>query len=90
MSIYPRERITEALQDSANRGIAMLIAPAGFGKSEAVSDAFGTGAHWIDLPESGASVESLARLLIEKTVPRSYARCLLICQGRKVKRIGAT
>ena len=71
MSIYPRERITEALQDSANRGIAMLIAPAGFGKSEAVSDAFGSAAHWIDLPEAGASVETLARLLIEKTSPRS-------------------
>ena len=71
MSIYPRERITEALQESANRGIAMLIAPAGFGKSEAVSDAFGTAANWIDLPEDGGSVETLARLLIEKTAPRS-------------------
>ena len=71
MSIYPRERITDALQDSANRGIAMLIAPAGFGKSEAVADAFGSAAHWIDLPEAGGSVETLARLLIEKTVPRS-------------------
>jgi ATP/maltotriose-dependent transcriptional regulator MalT len=49
----------------------MLIAPAGFGKSEAVSDAFGSAAHWIDLPEAGASVETLARILIEKTVPRS-------------------
>jgi ATP/maltotriose-dependent transcriptional regulator MalT len=49
----------------------MLIAPAGFGKSEAVSDAFGTSAHWIEFPESGASVETLARLLIEKTMPRS-------------------
>jgi len=71
VSIYPRERITEALRDSANRGIAMLIAPAGFGKSEAVSDAFGTSAHWIEFPESGATVETLARLLIEKTMPRS-------------------
>ncbi len=71
MSIYPRERITEALQDSANRGIAMLIAPAGFGKSEAASDAFSSAAHWIDLPEAGASVETVARLLIEKTSPRS-------------------
>jgi ATP/maltotriose-dependent transcriptional regulator MalT len=71
MSIYPRQRITEALQDSANRGLAMLIAPAGFGKSEAASDAFGQEAHWVDLPDAGASVETLARLLIEKTVPRS-------------------
>jgi ATP/maltotriose-dependent transcriptional regulator MalT len=71
MSIYPRERITEALQDSANRGVAMLIAPAGFGKSEAASDAFGTSAHWVDLPEVGASAETLARLLVEKVSPRS-------------------
>src|SRR5665213_1890245 len=71
MSIYPRERITEALQDSANRGVAMLVAPAGFGKSEAASDAFGSGAHWVELPEDGASVETLARLLIEKASPRS-------------------
>ncbi len=54
-----------------NRGIAILIAPAGFGKSEAASDAFGSSAHWVDVPEDGASVETLARLLIEKTVPRA-------------------
>lgn len=71
MSIYPRERITEALQDSANRGVAMLIAPAGFGKSEAASDAFGNAALWIDIPEDGATPETLARLLIEKASPRS-------------------
>ena len=71
MSLYPRERISEALLDSANRGIAMLIAPAGFGKSEAARDAFGTEAHWIDLPDDGASVETLARLIIERTSPRS-------------------
>jgi ATP/maltotriose-dependent transcriptional regulator MalT len=71
MSIYPRERISEALRDSANRGIAMLIAPAGFGKTEAVGDAFGTAAHWIYLPEDGVTVESIARLVIEKVSPRS-------------------
>ena len=71
MSIYPRERITEALQDSANRGVAMLIAPAGFGKSEAARDAFGDAALWVDIPEDGASPETLARLLIEKASPRS-------------------
>ena len=49
----------------------MLIAPAGFGKSEAASDAFGNAAHWVDLPEDGASAETLARLLIEKVSPRS-------------------
>jgi ATP/maltotriose-dependent transcriptional regulator MalT len=71
MSIYPRERISSALQDSANRGIAVLVAPAGFGKSEAVADAFAGSSHWIDLPEDGASPETLARLLIEKVAPRS-------------------
>lgn len=53
----------------------MLIAPAGFGKSEAASDAFGANAHWIDLPADHPSVETLARLLVEKTSPRS-ARAL--------------
>lgn len=71
MSIYPRERITEALRDSANRGIGMLVAPAGFGKSEAAADAFGPSAFWIDIPEAGATSETLARLLIEKVSPRS-------------------
>jgi ATP/maltotriose-dependent transcriptional regulator MalT len=71
MSIYPRERITEALQDSVNRGVAMLIAPAGFGKSEAATDAFGASAHWIYLPEDGATAETIARLLIDKVSPRS-------------------
>ncbi len=71
MSVYPRTRITEALVDSTNRGLAMVIAPAGFGKTEAVADAYGNAAHWIDLPEANPSVETLARLLIEKTVPRS-------------------
>jgi ATP/maltotriose-dependent transcriptional regulator MalT len=49
----------------------MLVAPAGFGKSEAVGDAFGDSSHWVDLPEDGASPETLARLLIEKVTPRS-------------------
>jgi ATP/maltotriose-dependent transcriptional regulator MalT len=49
----------------------MLIAPAGFGKSEAAHDALDGNAHWIDVPDEGASVETLARLLIEKTSPRS-------------------
>src|ERR1700733_13438613 len=49
----------------------MLVAPAGFGKSEAVGDAFGSSSHWVDLPEEGASPETLARLLIEKVAPRS-------------------
>jgi ATP/maltotriose-dependent transcriptional regulator MalT len=75
MSIYPRERISDTLFDSANRGIAMLIAPAGFGKSEAARDAFGQEAHWIDTPDNPASVETLARLIIEKASPRS-ARAL--------------
>ncbi len=71
MSIYPRERISEALRDSANRGVAMLIAPAGFGKTESVGDAFGAAAHWIYLPEDGVTVETIARLVIEKVSPRS-------------------
>jgi ATP/maltotriose-dependent transcriptional regulator MalT len=71
MSIYPRERISEALQDSANRGIAMLIAPAGFGKTEAVADAFGTTAHWIELSDRGVTVEGLARDIITAAAPQS-------------------
>ncbi len=49
----------------------MLIAPAGFGKSEAATDAFGAEAHWIYLPEDGVTPETVARLLIEKVSPRS-------------------
>jgi ATP/maltotriose-dependent transcriptional regulator MalT len=71
MSLYPRERISEALQESANRGIAMVIAPAGFGKTEAVGDAFGPNAHWVRVPEHGASLEALARDIIAAAEPES-------------------
>jgi ATP/maltotriose-dependent transcriptional regulator MalT len=67
--LYPRERISEALQESANRGIAMVIAPAGFGKTEAVGDAFGPSAHWVRIAEHGASVEALARDVIAAAAP---------------------
>ncbi len=36
----------------------MLIAPAGFGKSEAATDAFGAEAYWIYLPEDGVTPET--------------------------------
>ena len=49
----------------------MLIAPAGFGKTESASDAFGVAAHWIYFPEDGVTVETIARLVIEKVSPRS-------------------
>ncbi len=45
----------------------MLIAPAGFGKTEAVVDAFGAAAHWVNLSENGVTVEGLARDLITST-----------------------
>jgi DNA-binding CsgD family transcriptional regulator len=69
MSLYPRERISEALQESANRGIAMIIAPAGFGKTEAVNDAFGPAAHYVDVAESGVTVEGLARDIVAAAAP---------------------
>jgi LuxR family maltose regulon positive regulatory protein len=75
MSLYPRERITEALEESANRGIAMVIAPAGFGKTEAVSDAFASAAHWVRLSEQLASPEALARDIIAAAAPE-FSRAL--------------
>jgi len=69
MSLYPRERISEALQDSANRGIAMIIAPAGFGKTEAVNDAFGPTAHYIEVADAGVTVEGLARDIVAVAAP---------------------
>jgi ATP/maltotriose-dependent transcriptional regulator MalT len=71
VSIYPRERISEALQESANRGIAMLIAPAGFGKTEAVNDAFGSTAHWVVIAETGTTPEGFARDVIAAAAPES-------------------
>lgn len=68
MSIYPRERISEALQDSANRGIAMVIAPAGFGKTEAVADAFGPAAHYVEVAGE-VVLEGLARDIIAAAAP---------------------
>ena len=55
MSIYPRERISEALQNSANRGVAMLIAPAGFGKSEAAADAWPSRGYTCTAVDAGIS-----------------------------------
>ena len=79
MSIYPRERITRALHESLGRGIAALVAPAGFGKSEAVRDAF-PNAHVIDVSERDCEVESIARQIVELANPRAVRSLLPLLQ----------
>jgi ATP/maltotriose-dependent transcriptional regulator MalT len=69
MSIFPRDRVSEALQESVNRGIAMVIAPAGFGKTEAVMDAFGATSHRVEVAADGIEIEGLARAIIESAAP---------------------
>jgi ATP/maltotriose-dependent transcriptional regulator MalT len=59
------------LRDSADRGVAIVVAPAGFGKSEAIRDTFGSTAHYIAPSADQISVETIARLLIEAVEPRS-------------------
>lgn len=71
MAVIERARITRMLQLSLERGIAMVIAPAGFGKSEAVAAAFGF-AKTLVLPDGDVTIDGLARALLELTNARNF------------------
>lgn len=69
MSLFPRGRISDAIRDSAKHGVAVLVAPAGFGKSEAIRDAYTDAVRVVMPADDDTSVETIARLVIEAAVP---------------------
>ncbi len=64
----PRQRITDALRSSSDRGIAVAIAPAGFGKSSALQDAYPDG-KWVQLSPSDCSFDTVIRTLVLLVAP---------------------
>jgi LuxR family maltose regulon positive regulatory protein len=59
-----RDRVTERIHAAAAYGIALMLAPAGFGKSEALRQAFdGTSALIVSLDDRNSTVESFLQEL---------------------------
>lgn len=73
MSLMPRQRISDALVESAQRGIAVVVAAAGYGKTEAARDAF-PGSCYVGL-DSQSEVGAVAKQLVRMAAPR-YVRVL--------------
>lgn len=69
MALVSRRRITQAIERSAAFGIALVIAPAGYGKSEALDDAFGDIAHWVDAGGASGGVDGIARAIVGSVLP---------------------
>jgi ATP/maltotriose-dependent transcriptional regulator MalT len=82
MSIFPRDRLTRSLYDSANRGIALVVASPGYGKTEAIADACGEQAHWVRLT-APLTLEALARDVIAAAAPHAK-RSLKPLLGRAI------
>jgi DNA-binding CsgD family transcriptional regulator len=68
--VLQRDRITSAIETSLERGVCILIAPAGFGKTEAVAGAYGDIAIPVDL-RAARGAEAVARALISVVAPKS-------------------
>ena len=64
MSLLPRDRLSEALQLCAARGVAFVVAPPGYGKSEAIHDAFGDIGLFVSLHEERVTFEDLAKAIV--------------------------
>lgn len=75
----PRPRIVNLLGASLDAGIALVIAPPGFGKTEAVRSALGAGASYLSHAEH-PTVEAVARGLIAGTAPGESRSLALLLQ----------
>jgi DNA-binding CsgD family transcriptional regulator len=69
MALVTRRRITQAIERSAALGIALVIAPAGFGKTEALEDAFGDIGFWVDTTGASGGVDGIARAIVAAVIP---------------------
>ena len=68
---YPRERVSQLIGDAASYGIALIVAAAGYGKTEALrhhyDDASGI---VIELDDRVTTVEAFLRKLVQEALPR--------------------
>lgn len=72
MALVSRDRLKRSINDSALRGVALVIAPAGYGKSEAVADAVGDLGIIVDFSGSmAATPDAAATSLIAALNPRA-------------------
>jgi ATP/maltotriose-dependent transcriptional regulator MalT len=69
LPLVSRRRITQAIERSASLGIAMVIAPAGYGKTEALEDAFGSIACWVDTSSASGGIDGIARAIVTAVIP---------------------
>jgi ATP/maltotriose-dependent transcriptional regulator MalT len=85
MALIDRRRVVEAIEREAARGIAVLIAPAGFGKTEALADAFGDIA--LNIETAGiVGAEGVAQAIVSRAFPdaaRSLSEVLRRAAGQE-------
>lgn len=74
MSLLPRPRISELIDESTDRGITLLVAAAGYGKTEAVRDAYRESIY-VALDPRCRTVGAIARAVIGQSAPQ-HARAL--------------
>lgn len=73
---YPRERVAGRIVEAAAYGIALIVAPAGYGKTEALKHTYDEdSARIVVLDERVSTVEAFFKRLIESAAPR-HARGL--------------
>jgi LuxR family maltose regulon positive regulatory protein len=78
MALVERPRLTSVLEREAARGVALLIAPAGFAKTESIESAFAGFSRVVDTA-GVAGAEGLARAVVQAVFPdatRSFVELL--------------
>ena len=71
MTVVSRSRIVAAIERSASLGIALVIAPAGYGKTAALEDAFGEIGFFVDTASAAGGVDGLARAIVTAVMPQA-------------------
>lgn len=70
-STYPRERVERKIEEAASYGIALILAPAGYGKTEAIRHTYDAdSAIVIELDDRISTVEAFLKRVVEVVVPR--------------------
>jgi DNA-binding CsgD family transcriptional regulator/tetratricopeptide (TPR) repeat protein len=68
---YPRDRIAQSIREAAAYGIALIVAAAGYGKTEALRHTFGDGsAVIVELDDRIVTIEAFLKKLVRSAVPR--------------------
>ena len=68
---HPRERISQCITEAASYGVALIVAAAGYGKTEALRHTFDAdSAIVIELDDRVATIEPFLKKLVRATLPR--------------------